>query len=55
MCVIGVPIAMRAVTELRYRLLARTAAAMAMTVLLTTLALTYSRGGLLVLVAARLR
>ncbi len=51
-CVVAVPIAMRAVTELRYRLLARTAAAMAMTVLLTTLALTYSRGGLLVLAAA---
>ena len=51
-CVVAVPIAMRAVTELRYRLLARTAAAMALIVLLTTLALTYSRGGLLVLVAA---
>ncbi len=51
-CVVAVPIAMRAVTELRYRLVARIAAAMAMTVLLTTLALTYSRGGLLVLVAA---
>ncbi|HYI37490.1 MAG TPA: O-antigen ligase family protein, partial [Thermoleophilaceae bacterium] len=51
-CVVAVPLAMRAVTELRYRALARMGAAMALVVLLTTLALTYSRGGLLVLVAA---
>lgn len=51
-CVVAVPIAMRVVTELRYRTAVRVGAAMSMVALLTTLALTYSRGGLLVLVAA---
>ena len=51
-CVVAVPLAMRAVVELRYRPAARVAAAMALVLLLTTLALTYSRGGLIVLVAA---
>ena len=51
-CVLAVPIGMRVVAELRYGRRLRIAAAVSLVLSLTTLALTYSRGGLLVLVAA---
>ncbi len=51
-CVVAVPIAMRVVVEPRYRSALRVAGSLSMVLLLTTLALTYSRGGLLVLAAA---
>jgi len=51
-CVLGVPIAVRAVVEARDHLRARAAAQVALVVLLLTLGLTYSRGGLLALVVA---
>ncbi len=50
-CVLGVPIAIRAAVEARERLRPRAAAHVALAILLITLGLTYSRGGLLVLVA----
>ncbi len=51
-CVLGVPIAIRAAVEARDHLRSRTAAHVALVVLLVTLGLTYSRGGLLVLAVA---
>lgn len=51
-CVIAVPLAMRVGAEPRYAARARLAGVASLVLLLTTLALTYSRGGLLVLVAA---
>ncbi len=51
-CVLGVPLALRAAVEARDRLRARAAAHFALVVLLLTLGLTYSRGGLLALVVA---
>ena len=51
-CVLGVPLAIRAAVEARDRLRARAAAHFALVVLLLTLGLTYSRGGLLALVVA---
>ena len=51
-CVLGVPIAIRAAVEARDRLRSRTVAHVALVILLITLGLTYSRGGLLVLAVA---
>jgi len=51
-CVVAAPIAMRVAAEARYRARARLAGLASLVLVLTTLALTYSRGGLLVLVAA---
>ena len=51
-CVLAIPIAIRAAVEARDRLRSRGAAHAALIVLLITLGLTYSRGGLLVLLAA---
>ncbi|MGI8749342.1 MAG: O-antigen ligase family protein [Thermoleophilaceae bacterium] len=51
-CVVAAPIAMRVGAEARYRVRARLAGVASLVLVLTTLALTYSRGGLLVLVAA---
>jgi len=51
-CVLGIPIALRLAVESRDRLRARALAHGALVVLLLTLGLTYSRGGLLVLAAA---
>lgn len=51
-CVLAVPIAMRVATEVRYRARSRAAALVSLVLVLTTLALTYSRGGLLVGIAA---
>ncbi len=51
-CVLAVPVAVRAAADLGGRERARIAALLALVPLLTTLSLTYSRGGLLALVAA---
>jgi len=51
-CVLAVPVAVRAAAELGYRARARIAAHVALVVVLVTLLLTYSRGGLLALVVA---
>ena len=51
-CVLGVPIALRAAAETALRPRLRLAALGSVVVLVTTLALTYSRGGLLVLAIA---
>jgi hypothetical protein len=51
-CVMGVPIAIRAAAETSLRPRLRLAALASVVVLVTTLALTYSRGGLLVLAIA---
>ena len=51
-CVLGVPVAVRAAVEAGDRLRARAAAHIALVVLLLTLGLTYSRGGLLALAVA---
>ncbi len=51
-CVLAVPVAVRAAADLGRSLPLRAGALVGLIVLLTTLALTYSRGGLLVLLAA---
>ena len=51
-CVLAVPVAVRAAADLERSARFRVTALVALVLLLTTLALTYSRGGLLVLVAA---
>ena len=51
-CVLAVPIAVRAGADLDRSLRLRAAGLLSLVILLTTLALTYSRGGLLVLIAA---
>jgi len=51
-CVLAVPVAVRAAADFERSLRLRAAALVALVIILTTLALTYSRGGLLVLVAA---
>lgn len=51
-CVLAVPIAMRVATQATYRTRTRTVGLLSLVLVLTTLALTYSRGGLIVAVAA---
>ncbi|MGH3994071.1 MAG: hypothetical protein ACRDSN_16625, partial [Pseudonocardiaceae bacterium] len=51
-CVLAVPVAVRAAADLERSIRLRAVALVALVILLTPLALTYSRGGLVVLVAA---
>src|SRR5204862_5885068 len=51
-CMLAVPVALRVATDVSRGLRARTAGVATLYVLVTTMALTYSRGGLLALAAA---
>jgi hypothetical protein len=51
-CVLAIPIAIRVAADVEHAIRLRAGALVALIILMTTLALTYSRGGLLVLLAA---